>query len=720
MKNKRHWVLIITLILVLFAAFFILKKVDTDSDKPKLSSQEKSWIMSQRGSKIPLLIPGNDSPYFYETSEGEFGGVYQDYLKTLEKDYGLQFQVIKKNSAQFTQEVDRGEVVAIFNATKNPSREKNYNFFNLNSETSIVLVKKFEKEFPKDDTSLKKLGVIKNTTEDKNYFMYFPPYKYTKIFLSDFNEGIEKLKKGEIDLLLGKSKDFIVVDTEISVMEKIVDMNNSLAINRKYPELYSIFEKTLPVFEEKQFSQSFANQRNLFIAQKLKDTTLLKEVKERYSKIVVELPDSDDLLPLYYFKDGKFQGYLSIILKDMSLITGIPIEIARSSSPEKKHIRAIDFSSGSDLSIPYYKSELAVAGKRGSRYIKSFDDLKNNSVGVVLNNSTKNISVREQLDFIPFSETGDALLALKKGEVDYVVGDFVFLDSKIENMHLGNDLKFLGILGNFQHNLAFTFQEEDRILYNLFSLLFPKDISEFSTFRDLLISPQIINFNYYYLGMGALFLLGIFGVVLLFLKNNINHRKKAENLNNAMISSLEMAAAFSDEDTGQHIIRVTKYSELLAKEMRLSSGIVRDIGLYASLHDIGKIGIPNSILRKPGKLDPEEMAEMRKHPDIGYRLVKNAGLGKTAENLVRFHHERWDGKGYPVGLREKSIPIEARVVAIADVYDALRQKRSYKHSYSHDEAVQIIVSESGVFFDPKVVDVFLKLSSKFDEIFSKH
>lgn len=149
MKNNKSWGSLLLLIFVLFAAVFIIRKLDAGSEKPKLSSVERSWITSQKGTKIPFLIPENDSPYFYETPEGEFRGVYYDYLKNLEKDYGLQFQVIKKDTDQFTQQINSGKEVLVFNATANYDREKNYAFLDLSSQTSIVLVKKWEESFQK-------------------------------------------------------------------------------------------------------------------------------------------------------------------------------------------------------------------------------------------------------------------------------------------------------------------------------------------------------------------------------------------------------------------------------------------------------------------------------------------------------------------------------------------------------------------------------------------
>ncbi|MGL6099625.1 MAG: HD domain-containing phosphohydrolase, partial [Fusobacteriaceae bacterium] len=696
----------------------ILNKEDNKNKKITLSAKEKAWIESYSEKKIPLLVPEKNSPYLYVDNEGEFKGVYYDYLQNLERNYGLKFEINRKNTIDFTNLIDKGDQIIVLNASQNYIRRENYTFLPLHTYTSIVLIKKHGKEF--DKKNKKRIGITKNSTESREYSMNFTFDEYEKVFLENIDEGIEKLENEEIDFLLGKSKHFMVLDMDIDIVERFSDIESSLAIGNNYPELFSIFEKMVETYDEKKFLKNFTKHVNIYTAQLLKNSEMVKEVKKKYEKIVVEVPDGDDYLPLFYTLGSEFKGFIPAALDNMSKMIDIPIEIVRSSSSYEKHVKTFDFDKENPLSVPYYKTEVVVIGKVGTNYTKTLGDLKNKKIGIVINDETQNSPIKEGLEFVIFKNTTDALKAVIDNHIDYVLGDFIFLDSKIQNMHLGEKLKILGILDDFGYYLSFSFKEEDKILHNLFSRIFPEDITEFSTLKSLLISPKIINRDYYYFGTVVFVLLGILGTVLLFLRSNISHRDKTEKLNRAMISSFEMAAAYNDEDTGHHIVRVTKYSELIAKEIKLSASITRDISRYASLHDIGKIGIPDCILKKPGKLTEDEMIEMRKHPDIGCKIVKTANLGKVAENIVKFHHERWDGNGYPFKISGKKIPIEARVVAIADVYDALRQKRSYKTAYSHDETVQIIVSESETFFDPKLIDVFLKLHTKFDEIFNKY
>ena len=136
------------------------------------------------------------------------------------------------------------------------------------------------------------------------------------------------------------------------------------------------------------------------------------------------------------------------------------------------------------------------------------------------------------------------------------------------------------------------------------------------------------------------------------------------------------------------------------------------------MHDVGKIGIPDYVLTKPGKLDEEEKKIMEEHT-INGAFILSGLAGQMARDIALFHHEKWDGSGYPYGLKAEEIPIAARVVAVADVYDALRMKRSYKEPFSHEKAKSIVIEGRKTHFDPILVDFFIEIEKKFNEIYQK-
>ena len=181
------------------------------------------------------------------------------------------------------------------------------------------------------------------------------------------------------------------------------------------------------------------------------------------------------------------------------------------------------------------------------------------------------------------------------------------------------------------------------------------------------------------------------------------------------IFRLCLAAELRDTDTGNHIKRIQAYTELIALKCGMSQEDAVQLGLASSMHDLGKIGISDHILLKPGKLTPEEFEIMKQHTVIGARALADgkSDLLRVAHIVALSHHERWDGKGYPQGLSGANIPIEARIVGLVDVFDALLSRRSYKDSFSVDDAVSIIISEKDKHFDSKLVDVFI---ASLDEI----
>ncbi len=190
---------------------------------------------------------------------------------------------------------------------------------------------------------------------------------------------------------------------------------------------------------------------------------------------------------------------------------------------------------------------------------------------------------------------------------------------------------------------------------------------------------------------------------------------RLEQAQEEIIRRLSIASEVRDEETGAHIHRMSAYSTILADEVGLEPERVELIRVASPLHDVGKIGVPDQILRKPGKHTPEEFELMKQHTVFGYRTLRDTGfpLLDIAAVIAWTHHERWDGSGYPRGLQGEAIPIEGRIVAIADVYDALTTKRCYKPAFSVDKSLEIMREGRGRHFDPELLDGFFR---RFDEV----
>ena len=189
-----------------------------------------------------------------------------------------------------------------------------------------------------------------------------------------------------------------------------------------------------------------------------------------------------------------------------------------------------------------------------------------------------------------------------------------------------------------------------------------------------------------------------------------------------IIIRLGRAAEYRDNETGLHVVRMSIYSQLLALAAGATEEEAELILHAAPMHDVGKIGIPDAILLKPGKLDAEEWATIRKHPEIGVELLGNSDnkLMSMAHDAALTHHEKWDGSGYPRGLKGEEIPFVGRVIAIADVFDALSTARPYKKAWLHDEVIEEIKRGSGSHFDPELVEKFLEIMPQILEIKKRH
>ncbi|MDR2571843.1 MAG: response regulator [Oscillospiraceae bacterium] len=215
------------------------------------------------------------------------------------------------------------------------------------------------------------------------------------------------------------------------------------------------------------------------------------------------------------------------------------------------------------------------------------------------------------------------------------------------------------------------------------------------------------------------------------LQERVNEKTRTVlELQNTLLGTMANLVERRDNDTGNHIERTQNYLRILLNALWVNDAYWDEVNTWdielllqsAQLHDVGKISIDDSILRKPGKLTTEEYDKIKEHTEIGTKIIENIEVKASrqafleqARMLALTHHEKWDGSGYPRSLKGEEIPLQGRLMAIADVYDALISDRPYKEAFSHEHAVEIIKSESGSHFDPALVEIFLSVADKFKE-----
>ncbi len=218
--------------------------------------------------------------------------------------------------------------------------------------------------------------------------------------------------------------------------------------------------------------------------------------------------------------------------------------------------------------------------------------------------------------------------------------------------------------------------------------------------------------------------LGFFAIAVVIVGTLVRHREAALIARANMADELEKTSATSlialtrtldarDQDTEGHSQRVADLAMEIGREMGLEEAILSPLRLAALMHDIGKIGVPDVVLHKPGPLDEQEWALMHKHPQTGFDILKNIPYLAPALDAILQHHEKYNGKGYPVGLSGDEISLSARILAIVDVYDALTSNRPYRPAFSPEKALEIIRGEAGQQFDPEVVQAFVRIPAIF-------
>lgn len=188
------------------------------------------------------------------------------------------------------------------------------------------------------------------------------------------------------------------------------------------------------------------------------------------------------------------------------------------------------------------------------------------------------------------------------------------------------------------------------------------------------------------------------------------------------ILKLGIASEYKDKETFNHIRRMSEYSKMIAYKIKESNSYAENVRLASMMHDIGKIGIPDSVLLKPGALTPEEKKIMNRHTLYGAIILKDseAYVLQLAARIALTHHEKWDGTGYPLGLKGEAIPLEGRIVALADVFDALSSKRVYKEAMDIEQCKEFLIKEKGKHFDPKLVDLFIDMLPEILDIRDKY
>ncbi|MCK9363844.1 MAG: response regulator [Syntrophales bacterium] len=433
------------------------------------------------------------------------------------------------------------------------------------------------------------------------------------------------------------------------------------------------------------------------------------------------------------------------IIKNDELLKAIPVIMLTALSEKKDRIEGIEAGADDFINKPIDHSEV-LARVRMLLKLKDANDLLSHAFADI-----QSLIVYGEQTFNSFTSADFDFMSKIDGIVERIIRKESSIAHKPESVVVGyenergswswyhyesvsHSLKRSELGGNIRQSLESVWKEESQI-----GFLNQKDIAlpEFSLFIKELQSQNIKIKNIVYSLSRGLCIV------------NLNHDREVGKYDAAILNSmvticdslrylarqvqeteeafaytiqaLARASEVNDEDTGQHILRVGEYAGFIAVSLGLPERLTQMIRQQAPLHDVGKLYIPASILKKPAKLTDDEMKIIELHPSYGAKIIGEQPRLEVARRIALTHHERWDGSGYPGGLRGVEIPIEGRIVALADQYDALRNRRAYKPAFTHARVFEILDKGDGrtapSHFDPAVLAIFLKFDKEFEDIY---
>lgn len=648
---------------------------------------------------------------------------------------GYEPEFIIKEWSELEKEFNEGKLDAIYPTNSFPERHRNMVFTKVIKRDPIsIFSKKEDKVISLENLKRKKIGCINSTLFRINLTPIFSNITY----FTSSERAVNALEQGELDyLVLSRGAANLYSKELYAAGDLWFNNEGSIALQKDKTHVLRSLNKHF-FYSNGYLKNKILNKLYLDEAEtlKFKLNKFLKVRKPETLKVVVH----KDAAPFVEVKEGKLVSTsIDIVNLFNSLSPYITLEVIPPSDQltyngdlERLKTGEIDIMMPTGVSeernriykrINYekvnYTDSVVLLAHSFSKNISSLYEAR----GVV---GTVNSHLLEGILFsnLPaskvriFADRREALEALNSGEIQYLLDTTKVIDSYLSVKNY-NNIKKLFALNKIAYTAYFYPGTSEEVLDD-FKLIMNsiKNRWQYNKPKGIEIAPL---FAARYLLQVKMLLILILSTFIFYQRRHIKEKLINERIFNALVESLENVNHVNNEETGEHIVRIGLYSEILAKALLLPKVLTREIKTFASLHDVGKIGVPKEILAKPGKLTKEEFDEMKLHTIKGGEIIKNlSGIPSKPDlalNITLHHHEKWDGSGYPACLKGEEIPIEARIVALADVYDALRMPRVYKRGLSHEESCNIIIAGAGKHFDPQLVDLFKKNHMEFNVIY---
>ena len=674
--------------------------------------------------KEHVVLLENENSFFFYKEKNQYKGLYPKIFEDINKKKKINLN-LKELDTNLILDMEKGKDILIMDLIENEERREKYyfipTFFYLKANmyflnNNFIDITNFYK---------KRVGVIKGTYLDREFLEKYDFLHSDIIDIETRQKGLQMLKDGNIDGFVADNQYGFKDNLNKIELNRIPTMVTTLAVPKSEKKLYKDLKRYFEEISPETLKNMISDSRKEYYKDKFKD----KYINLKAKSINVVFPTEKTNYPLYYIEDGEEKGLAIEYLKDVGEVLGIQIRKIFYSKEEDWKNGDLTVASTIESSIrdnknytnPYYTLTPVIFNRKEDGFINNLVEARKKRFAVVENSYYMDylrMFLKEE-NFIYVRDMDETIEKVRKKEADYSIGDYKTLINKLYNSGYDKEIKIAGILDK-KYDVSMVVNEEQKDLYEAL-----KEIS--ASFLNENMSKNIyLEKNSYETDNSKKILIFSMGILLISFillykgRKSLIEKRKYEDLMLSLVSALEAVNQFNDLETGNHIKRLNLYSELLANKLGCNKKFYEEIGRVASLHDVGKIGIDRSILKKPGKLTEEEFKVIKEHPEIGYEIIKKSGVSIMAENIARYHHEKWDGEGYPCGLKGLEIPLEARIVSVVDVYDALRQKRVYKDGFTHEKAIEIIKNESGKSFDPNIVKIFLENGVKFERLFNSN
>lgn len=716
--NLHCWKPRFTFLLLSFALFWI--------SIPALNA-------AQPDEPIPVWIYNADSFEFWHTPQGEPKGFYPDLITAINQKYGTHLRLNPLSGSEIGERFANNRYGVYAGVVRTEQRAR----------TRILSARLFDNEVVVTSptmtvTSVEQLSHArvlfrKDDATFESVQQRYPDLKFRSLrFASTSEEAFRLLSEHQADVYINDASEMENTQRYYLISRPFPELRIPVVLAFS-PELHPLHEKINAFIGE--WYRSGEMRKTL---EESKRNYLLSRIEisdqERHwlanNHLQINLPKNENFAPIIWKDSNGYHGTAIDMINNMRDLLGIRVDVNfidnYASILPQQHwpVRLVNIAERNDTTHADGRIGPDIAwhnvyyNRIGKPFLWDEENIRSQRVGVLDGSfSAAYLQQRFGNDVIIVTRHSiEGLIdAIENNKIDFILGDLSSLESTLR----GNEL-FRGVLkvaGVTRSELIIgPWVQPDHPLFHLLT-----QVHRLSEFRTQLerqeehkLFPDLTKNTLKIISV-ILLIAALFSISMLLMMRR--HLRQNRIVNRNIVQALEKVNRAHDDETGSHIQRVAKYCGLMARELGLSGKMIREIEHFASLHDVGKIAVPERILRKQGPLTAEEFSEMKLHTIKGWRIIQGLGLGAVAENIIHYHHEKWDGSGYPEGLRGEQIPLEARILALADVYDALRQKRVYKPGFTHDLACEVILDGTGRHFDPQLIALFRQHHLKFQTIF---